>query len=246
MLGEKKRGPVVGTKLYPSKTSDGTPITHSRADLRKFLDMQLEACKTTCFDIWYLLELIHILFDAPDGKTDFHGSFAAGDELYREGEFKRFGISNYMSWEVAHIVGLCKKNDWIKPTAYQGYRIYTALHRNVEPELFPCLRKFGISFYQFNPLARGLFTGRYSSLDMQVEKGSRFDPATGQGQGYRKRYFNDHYFEALALIEPVAKKNNLTMCEVALRWINHHSCDQILFGASSYSRLESNLVDLLE
>lgn len=24
-------------------------------------------------------------------------------------------------------------------------------NRNVEPELFPCLRKFGISFYEFNP-----------------------------------------------------------------------------------------------
>ncbi|SCZ90180.1 BZ3500_MvSof-1268-A1-R1_Chr1-3g01823 [Microbotryum saponariae] len=63
MLGETdwtKRGLVVGTKLYPSKTSDGTPITHSRADLRKFLDMQLEACKRTCFDMWYLRKLIHI------------------------------------------------------------------------------------------------------------------------------------------------------------------------------------------
>ncbi|SCZ90178.1 BZ3500_MvSof-1268-A1-R1_Chr1-3g01822 [Microbotryum saponariae] len=179
---------------------------------------------------------------------NFHETFAAVDELYREGRFKRFGISNYMSWEVAHIVGLCETNGWIKPTAYQG--IYNALHRNVEPELFPCLRKFGISFYEFKPLAGGLFTGRYSSLDMQVDKGSRFDLATGQGQGYRKRYFNDHYFDALALIEPVAKKNNLSMCEVALRWINHHSLlkrehgDQILIGASSNSDLESNLVDL--
>ncbi|SCV68325.1 BQ2448_446 [Microbotryum intermedium] len=243
MLGEidwKKRGLIVDTKLYPSKTSDGTPITHSRADLRKFLDMQLEACKTTCFDMWYL--------HAPDRKTDFAKTFAAVDELYREGKFKRFGISNYMSWEVAHIVELCDKNGWIKPTAYQG--IYNALHRNVEPELFPCLRKFGISFYEFNPLAGGLFTGRYSGVDMQVENGSRFDPATGQGQNYRKRYFNDRYFEALALIEPIAKKHDLTMCGVALRWINHHSLlkrnhgDQILIGASSHRHLEDNLIDL--
>lgn len=26
-----------------------------------------------------------------------------------------------------------------------------AYHRKVEPELFPCLRKYGISFYEFNP-----------------------------------------------------------------------------------------------
>ena len=30
------------------------------------------------------------------------------------------------------------------------YRL-THKTRKVEPELFPCLRKFGISFYEFNP-----------------------------------------------------------------------------------------------
>jgi hypothetical protein len=33
--------------------------------------------------------------------------------------------------------------------------IYNAVHRNVEPELFPCLRKLGLAFYGFNPLAGG-------------------------------------------------------------------------------------------
>ena len=42
-----------------------------------------------------------------------------------------------------------KANGYILPTAYQG--IYNAIHRGVEPELLPCLRKFGISFYEFNP-----------------------------------------------------------------------------------------------
>lgn len=47
------------------------------------------------------------------------------------------------------MVGICNANGYIQPTAYQG--IYNAVHRAVEPELFPCLRKFGISFYEFNP-----------------------------------------------------------------------------------------------
>jgi hypothetical protein len=44
---------------------------------------------------------------------------------------------------------LCRSNGWIQPTVYQG--IYNAVHRAVEPELFPCMRKFGIAFYAFNP-----------------------------------------------------------------------------------------------
>jgi aflatoxin B1 aldehyde reductase len=46
------------------------------------------------------------------------------------------------------MVMLCRQNGWIQPTVYQG--IYNAIHRGVEPELFPCLRKFGLSFYCFN------------------------------------------------------------------------------------------------
>jgi hypothetical protein len=54
-------------------------------------------------------------------------------------------------WEVAEIVGICKQHGYIQPTVYQG--IYNSIHRNVEPELFPALRKFGIAFYEFNPRA---------------------------------------------------------------------------------------------
>jgi aflatoxin B1 aldehyde reductase len=56
---------------------------------------------------------------------------------------------NFTRWEVAEIVYICKANGYIQPSVYQG--IYNAIHRSVEPELLPCLRKFGISFYEFNP-----------------------------------------------------------------------------------------------
>ena len=52
-------------------------------------------------------------------------------------------------WEVAEIMEICKSNGYVKPSVYQG--IYNAVHRSVEPELFPCLRKYGLAFYEFNP-----------------------------------------------------------------------------------------------
>ena len=122
--------------------------------------------------MWYL--------HGPDRTTPYEETLKAVNELYKEGKFKRFGISNYMSWEVAEICEICKTNGYILPSAYQG--IYNAIHRKVEPELFPCLRKFGIAFYEFNPLGGGLFTGRYRSLEEAVEPGSRFDPTKGQGK----------------------------------------------------------------
>jgi len=191
-------------------------------------------------EMWYL--------HGPDRTTPYEVTMKAVNDLHKEGYFKRFGISNYMSWEVAEIVCICRQNGYIQPTAYQG--IYNAIHRMVEPELFPCLRKFGISFYEFNPLGGGFFTGRYTAPDAVVEPGSRFDPEKGQGQNYRKRYWNEPYFKALDIIKDAAEKASLTMSELALRWISHHGLmsrehgDAILIGASSLQHIEQNLVDL--
>ena len=48
----------------------------------------------------------------------------------------------------------------------------------------------------------------------------------------------------------MAQKYNLTMAEIALRWISHHSLlkreygDAVLIGASSTKHIEQNLIDL--
>ncbi|TFK50061.1 Aldo/keto reductase [Heliocybe sulcata] len=241
-LDWKGRGLVMDTKLYPMIMMPDAPqdISHEPESLRKHFFDSLNALNTKHIDMFYL--------HGPDRQVPYEVTLKAVNDLHKEGYFDRFGISNYASWEVAEIVTLCKANGWIQPTAYQG--IYNAIHRSAEPELFPCLRKFGISFYEFNPLAGGYLTGRYMSPDAEAEKGSRFDTDKPVGQMYRKRYFNDTYFNALKTIKGASDKHGLTMAEVALRWISHHSLlkrehgDAILIGASSVKHIEQNLDDL--
>ena len=43
-----------------------------------------------------------------------------------------FGLSNYKSYDVAEIVGICKAKGYVLPTVYQG--IYNAIDRTVETE----------------------------------------------------------------------------------------------------------------
>ena len=103
----------------------------------------LKALKAEKVDMWYL--------HAPDRSTDYEVTMKAVNELYNEGYFKRFGLSNYMAWEVAQICEICRREGYVMPSVYQGG--YNALRRAVEPELFPCLRKYGTAFYGYNPLA---------------------------------------------------------------------------------------------
>ncbi|KAK9323508.1 NADP-dependent oxidoreductase domain-containing protein [Lipomyces orientalis] len=240
----QKRGLSMDTKLYPTagrlSAISSEDYSHKPEDLRKGLKRSLEALKTSKLDMWYL--------HGPDRSTPFEVTLREVDNLHKEGFFERFGISNYMSWEVAKICEICDKHGWIKPSVYQG--IYHALQRSIEPELFPCLRYYGMSLYAFQPLAGGLLTDRYHRDTKDFEEGSRFDPKTWRGNLHQQRYWNDFYFDALDIIRPVAKKHGLTEAECALRWLTHHSQlkkdlgDAIIVGASGAKQLEQNLVDI--
>jgi len=92
-------------------------------------------------------------------------------------------------------------------------------------------------------------TDRYSREVDQHETGARFDPNRNQGKNYRRRYWNDEYFDALEILRAAAKKHGLSEAECALRWLMHHSKlsvesgDKVIIGASSAGHLEQNLLD---
>lgn len=99
--------------------------------------------------------------------------------------------------ELEKIVSIIKENNYgFKVDAYQG--LYNAITRSAEPELIPTLRKHGISYYTYNPLGGGFFSGKITSPDDPVEAGSRFDDKRWQGAMYRKRYYRDEYFKVSA------------------------------------------------
>jgi aflatoxin B1 aldehyde reductase len=86
----------MGTKLYPNartRSSGKLSYTLQAVDVRQGLKDSLEALGTTKLDLWYL--------HGPDRNTPLEETLREVDALYREGYFDRFGISNYMSWEVA-------------------------------------------------------------------------------------------------------------------------------------------------
>uniref|UniRef100_A0A670ZJS4 Aldo-keto reductase family 7 member A2 n=1 Tax=Pseudonaja textilis TaxID=8673 RepID=A0A670ZJS4_PSETE len=133
--------------------------------VRSQLEESLQRLRLPSVDLFYL--------HAPDHETPVEETLRACNELHKEGKFKALGLSNYASWEVAEICTLCKAHQWLLPTVYQG--MYNATTRQVEKELFPCLRHFGMSFYAYNPLAGGLLTGKYKYEDKDLSQ-----PPTGR------------------------------------------------------------------
>ncbi len=135
--------------------------------------------------------------------------------------------------------------------------MYNAITRSVEAELFPALKRYGLAFYAYNPLAGGLLTSRYKALNPAGEAPSegRFSDHAGNplGERYRERYFHRSIFEALRLVDEEASHHNMSMVQTALRWLVHHSPlkvkdngpDGVILGVSSLGQLQENL-DALE
>ncbi|KAL4869778.1 hypothetical protein BDV12DRAFT_72308 [Aspergillus spectabilis] len=229
--GWKERGLTLATKWYPKSPGD-----HKADVIRQNLELSLKELGSNQVDIFYL--------HAPDRSIPFAETLEAVNELHKEGKFIQLGLSNYTAFEVAEIVTVCNERGWVRPTIYQA--MYNAITRSIETELIPACKRYGIEIVVYNPLAGGIFSGKYKTKDVPAE--GRYSDTAASGSMYRKRYFRDATFEALAVIEPVVQKHGLTLPETAFRWIHHHSGlnikngrDGIIIGVSNFAQLESNL-----
>lgn len=235
--GWKDRGLTIATKWYPHE--DGA---HKPARIREQLEKSLAELKTDCVDIFYL--------HAADRSVPFAETLEEVNKMHKEGKFVNLGLSNFTAFEVAEVVMTCKCNGWVRPTVYQG--MYNAITRSLETETIIACHRYGIDVVVYNPIAGGLFSGKIKSKDMTPTEGRYSDSVGKMGSMYRARYFRDATFDALKLIEETAQKHNLTMLEIAFRWLVHHSAlkmkdggnDGIIIGVSNQQQLESNLKDI--
>ncbi|KAH0832879.1 Aldo keto reductase [Lanmaoa asiatica] len=223
-------GATIDTKVYPVKPGDHLP-----ENLRNTFMTSLKCLKRDKVRVLYL--------HAPDRSVPFEDTVREVNNLYKEGKFEIFGLSNFAAWEVRGNLSFHENRSSLTDTP----RMYNAVTREIEPELVPCCRKYGIRLVIYNPLAGGLFAGKVTAVEDQAPEGGRFDPSSTMGKMYRARYLREGYFKALELLKDVAEKHNLRLTEIALRWCQYHSIlgvgDGVILGASSAAQLKQNCED---
>lgn len=136
----------------------------------------------------------------------------------------------------------CREHGYVLPTVYQGN--YSPVARKQEEILFPTLRKLGMSFYAYSPLAGGFLT---KTKQQVLDGAGRFDSNTPIGKIYQKMYGRPAYFEALEQWEKIAAEAGCSRADLAYRWVKYDSPlknelgDAIIVGASSLEQLEQTL-----
>ncbi|EME88036.1 uncharacterized protein MYCFIDRAFT_26489 [Pseudocercospora fijiensis CIRAD86] len=177
-------------------------------------------------------------FHGPDRQTSLEESCRAINDLHQQGKIERFGISNFRNSEVEECYDVCKNNGWVLPTVYQGG--YNPLSRTGEKQLFPVLRKLGISFYAYSPLAAGFFS-RTTEQHRNPPAGGRYD----QMKFVKDMFVNETTLKLHDMLTEACEKQNLALKEATLRFMMHHSAlgpeDGVILGASSVEQMEENL-----
>lgn len=181
-------------------------------------------------DIYY----IH----GPDKQTPLEEQCRAFGTLYKQGRFKRFGISNLSVVQTEKIHEICTAKGYPPPSVYQG--LYNPITRSNDEGLFPLLRKLNIAFYAWGPLGGGLLAKPIEDL-LKPKPGTRYDEMRVFGD----MYLNDDNIAALKKMNELCAKNDMSMMEATMRWMVNHSPlndqDGIILGASSKEQVDATL-----
>ncbi|KAL2675546.1 hypothetical protein Neosp_011733 [[Neocosmospora] mangrovei] len=176
----------------------------------------------------------------PDPETPLEKQAAACDEQYRKGFFSKLGVSNFSPEMVEAWMEISNRKGYVKPTVYQG--LYNVIQRESETKLFPTLRKHGISFTAYLPLAGGFLSGKLTAGNAA---GPRFDPEDPMGGMMLAIYDKKEMHSTVIKLNETIFAMGISSIEASLRWIFYHSAlgpkDGVIIGASRVSQIRSNV-----
>jgi len=195
---------VIATKAgFVIRDGERIVDTSSRALLRD-LDGSLSRLQTDYVDLWQ----IHAFGDAPLAE-----SLAAVDHAVATGRVRYAGVSNFVGWQTAQAATWQSAFPGRTPISSTQVE-YSLLARRAEVEVLPAVRAFGMGFFPWSPLGRGVLTGQYRT---GTPRGSR--AATDHFAWFVEPYLEPRSRGVVEAVARAAEGLDLTPLQVALLWV---------------------------
>ena len=211
---------VVATKFGvrlepPNPRLDGSPDT-----VRRSINGSLKRLGTDHVDLYYLHRV--------DPQTPIEETVGAMAELVREGKVRHLGLSESVGRDAAP----CARRSPDR-SAQTEYSLWT---RDVEAEILPTVREFGIGFVAYAPLGRGFLTGRFAKPDEFATDDFRASNPRFQGENFE---LNRRIVDK---VREVAGEKGCTLAQLALAWVLAQGRDVVpIPGTKRRTYLEENL-----
>ena len=170
-----------------------------------------------------------------DDRTPIEETLRALEDMVRAGKVRYIGCSNYTGWQVVEAAWVAKTEHLTPFISAQNQ--YNLLERNVERELVPACRKYGLSILPYFPLASGFLTGKYRPGEPPPE-GTRL---AGMGP-MASRVLNEKNFDTLMKLESLAQRSGHTMLDLAIGWLaSLPYVGSVIAGATKPEQVEQNV-----
>jgi aryl-alcohol dehydrogenase-like predicted oxidoreductase len=203
-LKGKRSQVIIATKFGRGPVDGPADKGGSRQYIIRALEASLRRLQTDCIDLYQ--------FHVPDPVTPIEETLRTLDDLIKEGKVRYIGCSNFVSWQLCEALWTSRVNNLQAFVTIQSR--YNIIERQIEAELIPCCKAYGIGVIPWGPLAGGFLTGKYH----QGEKAPTDARLSGKTTIY-DGYFTEGNWNKLAKLESYAVDHGHTLAELAIAWL---------------------------
>jgi aryl-alcohol dehydrogenase-like predicted oxidoreductase len=232
-IRDRRDDVVLATKVFSQINANPGPNDSglSRYHILREVDRSLKRLATDHLDVYWL--------HGHDANTPLDETLRALDDLVHSGKVRYIGCCNFHAWQVCEALW---RSDALRTYAFVCIQNqYSLLNRfEIEPELVPLSKKYGLGIVTYSPLAIGLLSGRF-------RRGQ--PPPAGTPWTDNPHYASlfdrmlDERADAIvqALID-IGAEHGRTPAQVAVAWIlDHPEISSVIMGPDTPAHVDDVL-----
>jgi len=203
-IADRRERVVLATKGRGPMGQGPNDSGASRGHLMRALDDSLRRLKTDYIDLYYQ--------HTPDQATPIEETLRAFDDMVHSGKVRYIGCSNFRTWRLMEALWTSDRLNLHRFSCVQP--LYNIVNRDIEVELLPMCREYGIGVVSYSPLARGILSGKYRTGEAFPE-GSR---AARNDKRMQQAELREASFVVADEINRYCTAKGVAMSRFALAW----------------------------
>lgn len=224
-LAGKRSHALIATKFGREMGKEPNASGASRKHIMDQIEASLRRLDTDSIDLYQL----HI----PDPETPIEETLRALDDLIRQGKVRYIGCSGVTAWQACEAVWTSRLLNLNPFVSVQPH--YSLLERDVEKELVPFCRAYGLGIIPYFPLESGFLTGKYRA-GAPILGGTRL-ASTRSFQ----RVLTEKNFAILHRLERFAAQRERQVGELAIAWLlANPTVSTVIAGATKPEQVVAN------
>jgi aryl-alcohol dehydrogenase-like predicted oxidoreductase len=229
LAGGRREDVVLATKVHAPMGDD----PNARGNSRRWIIRECEASLRRLGTDWIDLYQIH----RPDPSCDIDETLGALTDLVRSGKVRSIGSSTFPADEIVEAQWVAEKRGRERFVCEQPP--YSILVREIEADVLPACRRYGMGVITWSPLAGGWLSGRYRR-DQEV-------PTSHRARRLPVRYDmalagNQRKLDAAEALAHLADEAGMSLIHLALAFVLQHPVvTAAIIGPRTMEQLESQM-----